>query len=121
LIFDTTALIQTIRKGSEFEEGSISVITLIEFLRGIEDKEKRKKSISLIEETFEILDVDKEVVLSYLDLFFELKKKREMASDGDALIAATAHAKNESVLTLDRDFLKFEPMIKVNLLQPSPR
>jgi hypothetical protein len=30
-----TAVIHTIRKGTDFEEGSISVIMMIEFLRGV--------------------------------------------------------------------------------------
>lgn len=117
MIYDTTALIQTIRKGEDFDEGSISVITMIEFLRGIDNEEKRRKSIALIEESFDILDITKEVSLSYLKLYFELKKKGQIVPDADALIAAAAHCMNETLLTLDNDFKKFEPMIKVKMLQ----
>ncbi|MHB2037117.1 MAG: hypothetical protein ACYCPW_10305 [Nitrososphaerales archaeon] len=46
----------------------------------------------------------------------DLKKKGELASDADELIAATAHSKGEALLTVGRDFLKFKPLIKVNLL-----
>jgi len=116
LIFDTSALIQSIRRGSGFQEGSISVITLIEVLRGIEDEQKREKTMALIEDAFNILDVNEDVAQSYVKLYFELKKKGELASDADELIAATAHSKGEALLTADRDFLKFEPLIKVNLL-----
>ncbi|MHB8566423.1 MAG: type II toxin-antitoxin system VapC family toxin [Nitrososphaerales archaeon] len=115
MIFDTTTLIQTIRNGADFEEGSISVITLIEFLRGIENEEKRKESLALIKESFDVLDVTKEVAQSYLKLYFELKKKGKVVSDADALIAATAHAMNEIVLTMDNDFMKFVPMVKVKI------
>jgi tRNA(fMet)-specific endonuclease VapC len=115
LIFDTSVLVQRIRDRSEFQEGTISVITLIEFLRGIESEEKRKKSLALIEQTFEIADITREVAVSYLKLFFDLKKKGESTSDADTLIAATAYTRNEEVLTMDRDFLKFEPMIKVRI------
>ncbi|MDA4112395.1 MAG: type II toxin-antitoxin system VapC family toxin, partial [Thaumarchaeota archaeon] len=116
LIFDTSALIQSIRRQNGFEEGSISVITLIEILRGIEDQQKRGKTIALIKDAFDILDVNEEVVQSYVKLYFELKKKGELASDADELIAATAHSKGETLVTTDKDFLKFEPFIKVKLL-----
>jgi tRNA(fMet)-specific endonuclease VapC len=116
LIFDTTALIQAIRRKISFEEGSISVITVIEVLRGIDEEEKRNKMTSLVEEAFEILDVNKEVALTYLKLYFALKRKGETASDADELVAATALSKGETLLTSDRDFLKFEPLVKVKLI-----
>ena len=105
-----------IRNGNEFEEGSISVITFIEVLRGIENEQKRKKSRTLIEETFDILDVDKAVATSYVEMYFESKKKGKAVSEADALIAATARTKGEILLTLDKDFQKFEPLIKVRFL-----
>ena len=108
-----------IRNGEDFAEGSISVITLIEVLRGIENEQKRSKSNALIEEAFEVLDVNKEVALAYLKLHFELKKRGKIVSDADALIAATAHARNETLSTLDKDFQKFEPVVKVKLLASS--
>ncbi|MDG6994374.1 MAG: type II toxin-antitoxin system VapC family toxin [Nitrososphaerota archaeon] len=105
-----------IRNGNEFEEGSISVITLIEVLRAIENEQKRKRSKILIEETFDILDVDEAVASSYVEMYFELKKRGKAVSEADALIAATARTKGETLLTLDRDFEKFEPLIKVRFL-----
>ena len=117
MIYDTTALINSIRKGSTFEEGSISVITLIEFLRGIEEDEKRKKAVALVKEAFTVFNVDEEVASGYVKLYFELKKRGQAASDADTLIAATAHAKNETLVTFDRDFLKFEPIVKIRLLK----
>ena len=119
LIFDISALVQMIRNSEDFAEVSISVITLIEVLRWIENEQKRLKSNALIEEAFEVLDVDKEVALAYLKLHFELKKRDKIVSDADALIAATAHARNETLSTLDKDFQKFEPVVKVKLLASS--
>ncbi len=117
-MYDTSALIQRIRKGADYGEGSISVITLIEILRGIEDEEKREKTMSLLEESFEILDVNRSVGLSYVKLCFELKKKRTPASVADQLIAATALANDQVLLTSDRAFLMFQPSVKVKLLTP---
>jgi tRNA(fMet)-specific endonuclease VapC len=116
LIFDTTALIQAIRKKTDFEEGSISIITLIEVLRGIEDGEKREKTAGLLEQAFEIVDVNREVARAYLKLYFELKRKGESSSDADELIAATALSEGEALLTSDRGFLKFDPLVKVKLV-----
>ena len=116
MIYDTSALIRAIRRKGNFEEGSISIITLIEVLRGIEDDDKREKTASLLEDAFDILDVDQKVARAYLGLYFELKKKGELASDADELIAATALSREEALLTSDKDFLKFEPLIKVKLV-----
>ena len=116
MIFDSSALIQTIRKGAGFEEGSISVITLIEVLRGIDDDTKRKKTRALLMEAFDILDVNEDVMQSYIKLYFELKRKGEIASDADELIAATVHSKGETLITADKGFLRFEPLVKVKLL-----
>jgi len=105
-----------VRKGLQSSGVTISIVTLLEFLRGIENDDKRRKASSLIEQTFEIIDVTKEVGFSYIKLFFELRKKGETYSDADTLIAATALSRNEPLVTMDRDFLKFEPLIKVKLL-----
>lgn len=116
MIFDTTALIHAIRKKSDFEEGSISIITLIEVLRGIDDAEKREKTAGLLQQAFEIVDVDAEVARAYLRLYFELRKKGESSSDADELIAATALSQGETLLTSDKGFLKFDPLVKVKLI-----
>jgi predicted nucleic acid-binding protein len=116
LIFDTTALIQAIRKNRDFEEGSISIITLIEMLRGIEDAEKREKTAALLQQAFEIVDVNEAVARAYLKLYFELKKMGESSSDADELIAATALSQKDVLLTSDKGFLKFNPLIKVKLV-----
>lgn len=119
MIFDTTALISAIRRGRAFEEGSISIITLIEVLRGIEDEEKRKETANLLEEAFEILDVNRDVAEAYNELYFELKKKGKVSPDADQLIAATARSRSEALLTSDKDFLEFEPLVKVKFIAPN--
>jgi len=116
LIFDTTAVIQAIRKKSDFEEGSISIITFIEVLRGIEDAEKREKTFSLLQQAFKIDDVNPRVARAYLKLYFELKRKEKSSPDADELIAATALSQGEALLTSDKGFLKFEPFVKVKLV-----
>jgi predicted nucleic acid-binding protein len=50
-LFDTSVLVEQIRKGV-FESGALSIITLIEVLRGV-PREKRVKR--LLEESYEVL------------------------------------------------------------------
>ncbi|MGI0086193.1 MAG: type II toxin-antitoxin system VapC family toxin [Nitrososphaerales archaeon] len=116
MIFDTTELIRAIRKRSDFEDGSISIITLIEVLRGIEDGEKREKTSGLLEQAFEVVDVNRDVARAYFKLYFELKRKGESSSDADELIAASALSQGETLLTSDKGFLKFDPWVKVKLV-----
>ncbi|MDG6998032.1 MAG: type II toxin-antitoxin system VapC family toxin [Nitrososphaerota archaeon] len=104
MIFETSALIHTIRRKSYFEEGTISIITVIEALRGIKDAEKRENTLCLLEQAFEIVDVDLDVAHSYLTLHFELKRKGESCSDADEPIVATAFSEGETLLTADKGF-----------------
>ena len=114
-MLDTTELIHAIRGRSGFDEGSISIMTLIEVLRGIEDEDKREKTMDLLQDAFEILDVNRDVAQAYLKLHFELKRKGESSSDADQLIAATALSRGEMLLTSDKGFLRFSPLVKVRL------
>lgn len=116
MIFDTTALIQAIRKKDNFEEGSISIITLIEVLRGIKEDDKREKTTRLLQQAFTIVEVDEDVARAYLKLYFELKKKGDTSPDADQLIAATALSQGEELLTSDKGFLKFNPLVKAKLI-----
>ncbi|MGI0079560.1 MAG: type II toxin-antitoxin system VapC family toxin, partial [Nitrososphaerales archaeon] len=99
-----------------FEDGSISIITLIEVLRGIEDGEKREKTSGLLEQAFKVVDVNRDVARAYFKLYFGLKRKGESSSDADELIAATALSQGETLLTSDKSFLKFDPWVKVKLV-----
>lgn len=114
-MLDTTELILAIRGKSGFEEGSISIVTLVEVLRGIEDEDKREKTMDLLQDAFQIFDVNQEVVKGYLKLHFEMRRKGDSSSDADHLIAATALSKGEMLLTSDKGFLKFSPLVKVKL------
>ncbi|MEM2322822.1 MAG: type II toxin-antitoxin system VapC family toxin [Candidatus Bathyarchaeia archaeon] len=86
-----------------FEPGSISVITLIEVLRGVKP-EKRDKVKKLLEESFEVLPLSNEVILKYCELYDRLKQRGEIIPDADMLIAATAIVNNIVLITMDRDF-----------------
>jgi len=101
-LIDTSVLIDNLKRG-RYEEGSISVITLIEILRGTPSR-KRNKVKQLLEKSFDILGIDNKVVLKYCDLYALLKQKGLLIPDADLLIAATAIANNLVLVAKDKDF-----------------
>ncbi len=103
-LLDKSILIDYIRRG-EYEEGAISIITLLEVLRGVR-KEKRIKIKELLEEIYETLHIDNNVLLKYCELYDVLKSRGLLIPDADLFIAATAIANNLILVTKDRDFLR---------------
>ena len=76
-----------------YEEGSISIITLIEVLRDISSK-KRKRVKQLLEKCFVIINIDNNVILKYCELYTLLKQRRQLIPEADLLIVATAISNN---------------------------
>ena len=99
-LIDTSVLVDNLRRG-KYEEGSISIITLIEILRGVSPR-KRSKVKQLLEKSFDILNIVNKAILKYCDLYTLLKQKE--IPDADLLIAATAIVNNLILVTEDRDF-----------------
>ena len=62
-LLDTDAVIGLLRE-RRYEAGAISVVTLIEVLRGIED-EKREEVKGLLEQSFNVLNLDNKVITTY--------------------------------------------------------
>ena len=106
MLFDTSALIKMFKE-KKFQMGSISIITLIEFLRGI-PKNKRTKTKKLLEETFDIIPLDNHVILEYCNMYEELRKTGNLIPDADLLIAASAKSKNLKLITMDKHFKKLK-------------
>ena len=105
-LLDTSYLIKLINE-NRFETGSISIITVIEFLRGLK-KEKRERVKEALEGAFNIIQLDNEIILTYCELYEELRKSGELISDADLIIAATAKAKKMKLKTLDKDFKRLK-------------
>ncbi len=101
-LLDTSILIDNLRKGS-FEEGIISIITLIEVVRGVSSR-KREKVKQLLEKTYEVLNIDNNVIMKYCELYQKLKEEGKLIPDADLLIAATAMVNNLVLVTKDKDF-----------------
>ncbi len=108
-LFDTDVLIEMLEERGH-EAGTITIITLIEFLRGIAEPEKRAKVKELLERSFTILNLDNEVVKTYCSLYRKLREEGIPIPDADILIAATAISHNMTLKTKDEHFEKLKQM-----------
>jgi len=93
----------------KYEAGSISIVTLIEVLRGLE-VEKRGRVKKLLEETFNLQNLDNEIIETYCKIYCGLKEKATLIPDADLLVAATAIARNLTLKTRDEHFQRLEEL-----------
>lgn len=101
-MFDTEAIIQMLRT-NKYEYGSISIITLIEILRGIK-ADKRGVVKRLLERSFNIIWLDNDIIQIYCQIYQDLKERGEIIPEADLLIAATAISKGLSLVSNDPHF-----------------
>lgn len=99
-LLDTNVIIDSLQK-KQYQEGNISIITLIEVLRGI-NREKRQKIKQLLEKTYKIIELDNKTILTYSNLYDETKNKGKTLPDADLLIASAAIAHNLTLITNDQ-------------------
>ncbi len=104
-----TGIIIDMLKEKRYSLGAVSPLTLIEVLRGIDDK-KRTKVKQLLEESFSVLNINNRIIETYCDLYCKLKKEGAPLPDADLLIAATAMAHNLILETNDEHFQRLEPL-----------
>jgi predicted nucleic acid-binding protein len=90
-LLDTGAIIDML-KAKKYRPGAISPLSLIETLRGIENK-KRTKIKHLLEESFAVINLDNKIIETYCDLYRKLKKDGTPLPDADLLIAAKNNVK----------------------------
>jgi tRNA(fMet)-specific endonuclease VapC len=102
-LLDTGIVFDIIEKNDA--SGIISPITLLEVLRGIEDK-KRLAVKRLLEESFIVLNLDDSIIESYCKIYRKLKEEGNLLPDADLIIAATAVAHNLILETKDTHFLR---------------
>ena len=101
-MLDTDIIVELLRE-RRHEVGVISVVTLIEVLRGIETT-KRAKVKELVEESFTIVSLDNKVIETYCNLYQKLKEEGATVPDADLLIAATAIYRSMNLKTRDKHF-----------------
>ena len=104
-----TGIIIDMLKEKRYSLGAVSPLTLIEVLRGIDDK-KRTKVKQLLEESFSVLNINNRIIETYCDIYCKLKKEGNPLPDADLLIAATAMAHNLILETNDEHFQRLKPL-----------
>lgn len=107
-VLDTDIIVQLLRE-RKHELGAISIITLIEILRGLEAR-KRPKVKELLEESFNIIGINNQIIQTYCDLYLKLKKEGASIPDADLLIAATAISHNMTLKTRDEHFKRLREL-----------
>jgi len=107
-LLDTGTIIDML-KVKKYSPGAISPLSLIETLRGIENK-KRTKVKHLLEESFVVINIDNKIIETYCDIYCKLKKDGNQLPDADLLIAATAMAFNLTLETNDEHFQRLVPL-----------
>jgi len=102
-----TGIVIDFMETNNYVAGIISSITVIEVLRGIEDK-KRLPAKQLLEESFSVLNLDDSIIEAYCQIYRRLKEKGSLLPDADLLIAATALAHDLTLETKDEHFLRLK-------------
>jgi predicted nucleic acid-binding protein len=107
-LLDTDTVIELLRK-KKYEAADISIITVIEVLRGLEAA-KRDRVKRLMEESFNIQGLDNETVEAYCNLYRKLKEEARSIPDADLLVAATALSRNMTLKTKDEHFQRLRKL-----------
>ena len=94
-------------KRDNYRPAVISTVTLMEVLRGIEDK-KRLYISQLLEESYSVLNLDNSIIEVYCKTYRKLKEDGSLLPDADLIIAATAIAHNLVLETKDAHFLRLK-------------
>jgi|WetSurMetagenome_2_1015567.scaffolds.fasta_scaffold93094_4 tRNA(fMet)-specific endonuclease VapC len=108
LLIDTGIVIDIMQSNS-YRTAFISPITLLEILRGLDDK-KRPTAKQLLEESFTVLNLDNSIIEAYCKIYRKLKTEGNLLPDADLLIAATALAHDLTLQTKDRHFQRLMPL-----------
>ena len=104
-----TGIIIEIMENNNYVPAIISPITLLEVLRGIEDK-KRPIAKQLLEESFTVLNLDNSIIETYCKIYRKLKQEGNLLPDADLLIAATAIAHDLTLETKDTLFTRLKSL-----------
>jgi predicted nucleic acid-binding protein len=104
-----TGIVIDIMENNNYAPAIISPITLLEVLRGVEDK-KRPIAKQLLEESFTILNLDNSIIEAYCKIYRKLKQEGNLLPDADLLIAATAIAHDLTLETKDTHFARLKSL-----------
>ncbi len=116
VVFDSSLVIDALRKNkkardllestAEKERVAITIISKYEILRGTDEKDLNLISGWL--DQFIVYDLDDHAIAEVVKAYKKLADKGKLINELDVLIAGIAAASNETLITRDKDFLKFE-------------
>ena len=101
-LIDTDIIVELLQR-KKYETGAVSIITLIEVLRGL-DAKKRVRVKELIEEGFHVQNIDNQILETYCNLYQKLRKEGVSLPDADLIVAATAISRDMMLKTRDKHF-----------------
>jgi tRNA(fMet)-specific endonuclease VapC len=107
-LYDSNVAIDMLQ-AKKFDPGFVSVLTLMELLRGIES-EKRQVVRKMLEEAFRVINIDDSIIQTYCEIYRSLKQRGELLPDADLIIAATAIAYDLEIKTSDIHFHRLEAL-----------
>jgi len=104
ILADTSVLIKLARKRQLHKHYfNISIITVLEFVRGARTQKEAVQFLKLLQELYHIEPIDDHITLVYWEAF---RKVRRSIEDNDLLIGATAIAKNYTLWTANEKHFK---------------
>ncbi len=116
VIFDTSLLVDASRRKksaldliesySNKERIATTIISKYEMLRGATPKDAA--FVSELLDRFVLYDFQDRAVCEVVKFYKALSEKGKMVSELDLIIAGIASANSETLITKDKDFLKFE-------------
>lgn len=104
ILIDTNIVIDSLQY-DEPRAGSISVVTLVELLRGVSG-DKRPDLKKHLEECYPVQGLDNDTVLEYCRVLDWLRSRGETIPEADIIIAATALSKNLELESRDEHFTR---------------
>jgi Predicted nucleic acid-binding protein, contains PIN domain len=92
-LIDTSILIDFLKGKIKYLGDSISIISLMEVGRVIENK-GRLEVFKTLEDMFKVYLVDEKVAVKYAELYYRLRERGRLIVDLDLIIASTTMAHN---------------------------
>jgi hypothetical protein len=114
-LIDTSVLIEVLRGRITNVGDALSIISVMEVARVL-DKAKRLRVLRELKDTYTIYPLDEKVAMEYCELYYELRNRGRLIPDLDLIIASTAKAYGEKLITRDKDFLSLSNYIEVELI-----
>jgi predicted nucleic acid-binding protein len=113
-LIDTSVLIEVLRGRITNVGDALSIISVMEVARVL-DKAKRLRVLRELKDAYTIYPLDERVAMEYCELYYELRRGR-LIPDLDLIIASTAKAYGEKLITRDKDFLLLSNYVEVELI-----